>query len=80
MKRYIDLKDQIIEGNEEKHFAFFCTVSCKFEEFSGSQEWVSVKDFIEDYFGTDIDRYLSLIPIKNDDEITESLMNIKYGN
>ena len=61
MIRYIDLSNQIYD-DEGLHFAFYDTVDCKFVEFSGSQEWLDVNHFIEDFCGEgDIYRYLSLI-------------------
>jgi len=65
MKRFIDLGDQT--GNTdpesvEKEFAFYCTVKCMFETFSGSQTWSTRQEFIEDYKGDELERFLGLIP------------------
>lgn len=47
MIRFIDLGDQILEGQRE--FAWWDTVSDSFEEFSTNQVWESWKGFEEDY-------------------------------
>lgn len=60
MKRFIDLTDQI--NDDEKLFAFYCTVKDCFESFSGSQTWDSIEGFKADYSGLELDRYLKLIP------------------
>ncbi len=60
MKRFIDLKDQIIEGNNE--FAFYCTVKDRFEVHGGNCIWETVQDFTNDYQGNELNRYLLLIP------------------
>ena len=60
MKRFINLTNQIIDG--EKEFAFYCTVRDEFETFSGAQTWNSIKEFKQDYEGDDLERYLNLIP------------------
>lgn len=60
MIRFINLTNQIIQGVKE--FAFFDTVTDKFVEFSGSQTWITIEDFKQDYIGEEIERYLKLIP------------------
>lgn len=65
MKRFIDLGDQT--GNidyeaGEREFAFYCTVKDVFETFSGSQTWTTRQEFIEDYEGDELKRFLGLIP------------------
>lgn len=45
MIRFIDLKDQICEG--QTYFAFYDTVSCKFLSFNGDQVFDSLQDFTE---------------------------------
>lgn len=60
MIRFIDLKDQIIEGTNE--FCFYDTVTDTFVTFSGSQTWETVEDFQNDYTGTEIERFLNLVP------------------
>lgn len=63
MIRFIDLRGQIVTLSNDAHFAFFDTVSDKFLEFSGFQEWDSIEDFTADYDGNDdIERFLKLIP------------------
>lgn len=66
MKRFIDLGNQtknIDYDNGEREFAFYCTVTDRFESFSGNQTWESIESFTEDYDGKeDITRYLGLIP------------------
>lgn len=47
MLRFINLSDQINEG--EKEFAFYDTVTESFVTLSGSQTWASVEDFTKDY-------------------------------
>lgn len=60
MIRFIDLSNQIIEG--EKEFAFYNTVTGKFFEFSDSQTWDCIEDFITDFTGDDLNRFILLIP------------------
>lgn len=62
MLRFIDLGDQIIEG--ERQFTFYDTVTDSFCVFSGTQVWNSRFDFINDFddMDQDITRYLVLIP------------------
>ena len=63
MKRFIDLGDQIYAGDGgAKEFAFFDTTTLKFEIHNGTSTWQTKEDFIEDYEGTQLQRYLSLIP------------------
>lgn len=64
MKRFIDLRTQLYltDDAENNAFAFFCTVRDKFETFTGSQTWSSKEEFLEDYDGDDVERYLALIP------------------
>lgn len=47
MIRFIDLGDQILEG--EKMFAWYNTVTDTFEEYSGNQRWSSWEEFKEDF-------------------------------
>jgi len=60
MIRFINLTNQITEDTKE--FAFYNTVTDKFIEFSENQTWQSIDDFIQDYIGDEINRYLKLIP------------------
>ncbi|TET22359.1 MAG: hypothetical protein E3J76_04845 [Candidatus Aminicenantes bacterium] len=70
MIRFIDLGDQILEGQSE--FAWWDTISDSFEEFSGNQTWPNWKCFEEDYLLDEVremiqdmrplDRYKSLFP------------------
>jgi hypothetical protein len=65
MLRFINLSDQINEG--EKEFAFYDTVTESFVTLSGAQTWTSVDDFRKDAHDDpnwfySIDRMLSLIP------------------
>ncbi|MEQ9426978.1 MAG: hypothetical protein RJQ09_21325 [Cyclobacteriaceae bacterium] len=66
MKRFVDLKHQLVghDSEEKSSFAFYCTVTNKFETFSGSMTWHDSEEFIEDYDSDheDITRYLNLIP------------------
>lgn len=57
---YIDLKDQIIEG--EDRFAFYDTITDSFCSFSGCQSWSSMDEFKMDYDGDEIERFTSKIP------------------
>lgn len=61
MIRFINITDQITDGEQE--FAFFDTVTDKFKTFSDSQTWNSIADFISDYQGDELERYLDLIPM-----------------
>jgi len=60
MIRFIDLGDQICEGS--KDFDFYNTINDQFVRFNGVQTWETTEEFIEDYNGDELDRYLSLIP------------------
>ena len=68
MKRFINLGHQMNDDKSERpQFAFYCTISGKFEKFNGSSAWDSVEDFTEDYkFGRVdyqfLNRYTSKIP------------------
>ncbi len=70
MKRFIDLRGQILTADDEPNFAFFCTVIDRFETFADTQEWRSLDEFIEDYkdeekhgtYLSPLERYLGLIP------------------
>ena len=63
MKRFINIGTQT--GNQEdevNEFAFFDTIIDKFEKHSDSMAWTTKEEFVEDYEGNDIERYLILIP------------------
>lgn len=66
MKRFIDIGHQMyLDDTEPKQFAFYCTVTDKFERFDDNDVWDSVIDFKKDYLssgGDEIERYISLIP------------------
>ena len=69
MKRYIDLKDQTgnVDYEEgEREFAFYCTVTDKFEIFCGSQTWDSREELANDVKDAgredELERLLRLIP------------------
>lgn len=47
MIRFIDLGDQILEG--EPAFAWFDTITDTFENFDGTEMWHTWKDFVEDF-------------------------------
>jgi len=49
MIRFIDLGDQILEG--EPQFAWFDTITDRFIELGGTQTWSSWEEFKEDYMG-----------------------------
>jgi hypothetical protein len=59
MIRFIDIGTQIMES---KKFAFYDTVTDRFCTFSGSQTWETRKEFISDYDGDDLLRYIILMP------------------
>ncbi len=59
MRRFIDLFNQT--GNAKTEFAFYDTTTDKFETFSDSQTWESTEEFINDYEGNQLARYLKLI-------------------
>lgn len=61
MIRFIDISGQITD--DVKEFSFYDTTIDKFiEGESGMQTWSSVEDFIDDYNGNQLERFLSLIP------------------
>jgi len=69
MKRYIDLKDQTgnVDYEEgEREFAFYCTITGKFESFCGVQAWTSREEFADDVKDSsredELERFLGLIP------------------
>ena len=47
MIRFINLGEQILEGYN--YFAWFDTLTVKFEEYNGSQVWESWEEFEEDF-------------------------------
>jgi len=59
---FIDLGNQI--SPKVKKFAFFNTVSDKFEEFDGCQCFDSINEFREYYTGNEFSRFLNLITKK----------------
>ncbi len=65
MKRFIYIGNQMYLGGDEREFSFYCTVLDAYEDFNGENVWDSEKAFKEDYLeskGTELERYLSLIP------------------
>lgn len=66
MKRFINIGHQMyLDDSEPTQFAFYCTVTDKFERFAGEDVWDNVIDFERDYWeagGTELKRYLALIP------------------
>lgn len=67
MIRFLNLKDQIIEG--ESTFAFYDTVSNEILSFDGNQTFDSLEEFkmcykniTKDYIGINLQRYTDLIP------------------
>ena len=60
MKRFIDLGEQILEG--ERCFAWFNTVVDQFEEYGGVQAWQTWAEFEQDCGGDDLLRYRGLFP------------------
>lgn len=72
MKRFIDLGDQtgnIIYEVGEREFAFYCTVTDKFETFNSNQTWSTRQDLKYDMLkdgaeATDLIRFFDLIPSK----------------
>ena len=47
MIRFIDLGDQILEGQRE--FAWWDTISDSFERFNQNETWETWEDFVEDH-------------------------------
>ncbi|OWK99278.1 hypothetical protein AP75_01970 [Kaistella haifensis DSM 19056] len=64
MIRFIDLTGQIYLDEEIISFAFFDTVTGKFCEFSGFQNWDNLEEFINDFDDKlrNLERFLNLIP------------------
>ena len=63
MKRFIDLRGQIIpDDHEYVQFAFFDTVTGTFGTFSGEQVFDSLADFRSCATGAQFDRCEKLIP------------------
>lgn len=64
MIRFIDLDTQLYSIDEPRfrEFAFFCTTIWRFETHSDTQTWTTREDFIRDYEGHNLQRYLRLIP------------------
>lgn len=63
MKRFIDIGTQTGEQEEGvKEFAFYCTVIGEFESHGISMTWATKQEFIDDYEGNELGRYLILIP------------------
>ncbi len=60
MIRFISIGNQIIDGQNE--FAFYDTVTDTFKVFGGISTWSSLKEFTECYEGSEIERFLNLIP------------------
>jgi len=58
MKRFIDLRGQ----NIGERFAWWDTISEKFESFKGEYAFDNWEDFKESYEGDEIYRYKSLCP------------------
>ena len=59
VKRFIDLGAQVIEGARE--FAFYDTITDRFEDFGGEQAWATWDEFAEVCSG-DRERYRALCP------------------
>jgi len=58
MKRFIDLRGQDTGSN----FAWWDTITNKFEIHSGEQAWDKFEEFAYDYKGNDLERYRRLTP------------------
>lgn len=58
MKHFVDLQGQLIGMN----FAWFDTVSDKFETHDDCMAWDTWEEFIECYAGDEIERYEALTP------------------
>jgi hypothetical protein len=56
MKRFINLSGQVTLG-PDRYFAWLDTSTDAFETHGDSQYWKSWEDFVEDYEGTELDRY-----------------------
>jgi len=74
MIRFIDLTDQICDG--EREFAWFDTITDRFLEFSTFQTWDNWKDFASDYLDDidenpsfeELERFRTLYPWEDKDE------------
>ncbi len=69
MVRFVYLSDQIVEGIRE--FAFYNTTIDRFMEFSGCQTWQSVEDFIKDYDGNELQRFVRLMNLDEENNLTQ---------
>lgn len=58
MIRFIDIGDQILEG--ENHFAWFDTVTDTFIEFNGVQVFNGWDEFVSFYDGDELGRFAGL--------------------
>lgn len=74
MIRFIDLTSQILVHEDEPHFAFYDTVTDEFKSFSGENSWHTKEEFIKDYKGNELDRYIGKIP----DDFFERKSNIQF--
>ena len=59
MKRFVDLRGQDIGSK----FAWYDTVTDKFESFSGDQVFDTWDDFVFVYDGDELERYRGLCPL-----------------
>jgi hypothetical protein len=86
MIRFLNLKDQICEGDSD--FAFYNTISCKILSFDGDHAFDSIQDFTEaykkcNYPENNIDRFLSLIPdgfFERDNSLIQEIGNGIFPN
>ena len=58
MKRFIDLRNQ----GTGYRFAFWDTVTDRFEQFGGEQAWDTFDEFADAHEGFDLERYERLCP------------------
>lgn len=59
MKRFVDIRAAAISG---VRFAWWDTVTDRFESHSGTWAWDTWDDFFEDYKSGELDRYYVLCP------------------
>lgn len=60
MKRFIDLTGQLTLEDHDRAFAWFDTVTDRFETHGDLQTWETWSEFERDYEGSDLERYRRL--------------------
>jgi len=63
MKRFIDLRGQLYDyDDDDTVFAWFDTITDRFEQFGEYQVWDTWSEFERDYDGHQLERYRGLCP------------------